>query len=257
MTVEKIITIEFICIIGKYLKHQKKQIDSSNTTYKGNNNIFIPELLQSYNGLQNFWGNCAVSSIMQILIHTQCFLKEFLSKSYHYSTISKLFLDFLKAIAKNDNINHYFSQLCYELEKQTKVIRNDPMYFCIKFLEKLEQENPGKIIHLFLGKKKIEFLGLNEYDNEEDFLFYIIQLNKEKTIIENLFQKQKNILIDGNKKPVVQKEYLIKEPTIFLINIEPVQNSDFNFEIPHQLLLNNSKYEIYAVNQYNNVHSIS
>ena len=142
-----------------------------------------------------------------------------------------------------------------------KVIKNDPMYFCSKILEKLEEENPGKIIHLFSGKKKIEFQNLNNYDSEEQFLFYIIQLDDKNPEIKNrLFQKQKIEIFDYSKNTVIQNiqnEILIEEPEILMLNIEIDQNSKykFYFDIPKDLDLNHSKYKLYAINKYDDDHS--
>ena len=200
------------------------------------------------------------------MIHTECFIKEFLSLSNHCRKISKLFFDLLKAIKcsnniQDDKVQDCFYDFCYCLQYEIKVIKNDPMYFCSKILEKLEEENPGKIIHLFSGKKKIEFQNLNYYDSEEQFLFYIIQLDDKNPEIKNrLFKEQKIEIFDDSKKTVIQNETLIEEPEILMLNIEIVQNSKykykFYFDIPKDLDLNHSKYKLYAINKYDDEHSI-
>ena len=224
--------------------------------------------MNSFIGFNNLGGTCSISSIIQILIHTKCFIKEFLSLSNHRKPISKLFFDLLEAIkcsknVQDDKVQDCFYDFCYYLKEKMKlkVIKNDPMYFCSKILEKSEEENPGKIIHLFSGKKKIEFQNLNYYDSEEQFLFYIIQLDDKNPEIKNrLFQKQKIEIFDYSKNTVIQNiqnEILIEEPEILMLNIEIVQNSKYNFyfDIPKDLDLNQSNYKLYAINKYDDVHS--
>ena len=178
-----------------------------------------------------------------------------------------MFFNLLEAIKYSNNVQDNkvqdcFYDFCYYLQNEIKVIKNDPMYFCSKILEKLEEENPGKIIHLFSGKKKIEFQNLKNYDSEEQFLFYIIQLDYQNSQIKNrLFKKQKIEIFDDCKNTVIQNiqnETLIEEPEILMLNIEIDQNSKykFYFDIPKDLDLNQSKYKLYAINKYDDDHSI-
>jgi hypothetical protein len=135
------------------------------------------------------------------------------------------------------------------------------MYFCIKFLEILEEENSGKIINLFLGIKKITFENLNGFDEEkEKFLFYIINLSFGENIENNLFKKKKLQIRDNYNyiKFVIQKETLIREPEILMLNIECELNfNNFFFQIPEILKVNEINYKLYAINEYNNLHSIA
>ena len=231
-----------------------KEINQNNIK----NNNYIEFLINSFIGLKNLGGTCTISSILQILIHTKCFLKEFLSLPHFPNTISYLLYKFLINIIESQDIINDFYSFCIELQNEIKVIKNDPMYFCSKLLEKIEDENTGKIIHLFSGKKKIEFQNLQDYNSEENFLFYVIHISFEGPgIKDSLFQTKKIDLMDNVNELVIQKEYLVKEPQIFMINIEKDENcqKEFYYNIPNFLTLNNSNYKLYAINKYDNVHS--
>ena len=266
LTFEENIIIEFRYDLFQQTKYLKKVINYEKKLevqkISNQDNKFIDSLMNSFIGFNNLGGTCSISSIIQILIHTECFIKEFLSLSNHCRKISKLFFNLLEAIKCSNNVQHYFHNFCYYLQYEMKVIKNDPMYFCSKILEKLEEENPGKIIHLFSGKKKIEFQNLKNYDSEEQFLFYIIQLDYQNSQIKNrLFKKQKIEIFDDCKNTVIQNiqnETLIEEPEILMLNIEIDQNSKykFYFDIPKDLDLNQSKYKLYAINKYDDDHSI-
>ena len=222
------------------------------------NEEYIDCLVNSFIGLKNLGGTCSISSIIQVLIHTKCFLKEFFSLTFSQNTISTLLYKLFMSIIESKNVFNTFYNFCKELEKEIEVIKNDPMYFCTKLLEKLEEENPGKIIHLFSGKKKIEFQNLQYFNSEENFLFYIIHINFVVPRIEDsLFQQKQIDLMDYINIPILQKEYLIEEPQIFMINIEKDENylPEFYYHIPKYLTLNNSNYKLYAINKYDNVHS--
>ena len=265
LTFEENIIIEFRYDLFQQTKYLKKEINCEKKLevqkISDQNNKFIDSLVNSFIGFNNLGGTCSISSIIQILIHTKCFIKEFLSLSNHSKQISKLFFNLLESIKCSKNVQYYFHNFCYYLQKEIKVIKNDPMYFCSKILEKLEEENPGKIIHLFSGKKKIEFQNLKNYDSEEQFLFYIIQLDYQNKKIKNrLFTKQTIEIFDDSKKTVIQNiqnETLIEEPEILMLNIEIDQNSKykFYFDIPEDLDLNHSNYKLYAINKYDDVHS--
>ena len=272
LTFTENIIIEFQYELFQQTKYLKKEINYEKKLevqkISNQDNKFINSLVNSFIGFNNLGGTCSISSIIQILIHTECFIKEFLSLSNHCKPISKLFFDLLEAIKcsnniQDDKVQDCFYDFCYYLQEKMKlkVIKNDPMYFCSKILEKLEEENPGKIIHLFSGKKKIEFQNLNYYDSEEQFLFYIIQLDYQNSQIKNrLFKEQKIEIFDYSKKTVIQNiqnETLIEEPEILMLNIEIDQNSKykFYFDIPKDLNLNHSKYKLYAINKYDDVHS--
>ena len=231
-----------------------KEINQNNIK----NNNYIELLINSFIGLKNLGGTCTISSILQILIHTKCFLKEFLNLPLYPNTITYLLYKFFINIIQSQNIIDDFYSFCKELQKEIKVINNDPMYFCSKLLEKIEDENTGKIIHLFSGIKKIEFQNLQDYNSEENFLFYVIHISNDRPEIkDSLFQTKQIDLMDNVKELVIQKEFLVKEPQIFMINIEKDENcqKEFYYYIPNFLTLNNSNYILYAINKYDNVHS--
>ena len=69
----------------RYYKVFQKTFDSIPLNVKeiNVNNIqndkYIDYLMNSFIGLKNLGGTCSISSIIQVLIHTKCFLKEFLN----------------------------------------------------------------------------------------------------------------------------------------------------------------------------------
>ena len=248
-------------IIKDLLFNSSKQIVQNNSSKISNNIINIDDLINSTFGLNNFFGNCSLNSIIQIFLHTKCFLNQFLTlKNENNKPISFLFFKLLYSI-KLKTYQKEFYEFCQYLNNKIKVSKNDPMYFCTKFIEILEEENSGKIINLFSGKKKINFENLNGFDEEEErFLFYIINLTYRETIENNVFKNKKLQIRDNYNYPkiIIQKETLIKEPEILMLNIECELNFNiFFFQIPETLKINQINYKLYAINEYNNLHSIA
>lgn len=75
-------------------------------------------------------------------------------------------------IIESKNIINELYYFCKELAKEIEVIKKDPMYFCSKLLENQKKKILGKRIHLFSGKKKIEFQNLREYNSRKFFIFF-------------------------------------------------------------------------------------
>ena len=226
-----------------YLEPEEKNI-------KNNNVNIIDDIINSTVGLKNLGGTCSISSIIQILAHTNCFVHEFLKHYTKEKKISFLLYNLFMGL-KSGNASNEFYDFCINLNPIIRITGIDPMFFCTKFLEKLNEENPY-ILNLFCGKKKIKFENLEGFDNEEEFLFNIIHLSSFQKITDVLFQ---NIKIIDNKK-VIQKETIIKEPQILMINVQTdLPSTTFSFEIPNQLKINKFIYKLYAINQYDDYHS--
>jgi hypothetical protein len=59
-------------------------------------------------------------------------------------------------------------------------------------------------------------------------------------------------------KIIYQKEIMIKEPEILMLNIEcEISSYVFLFQIPESIKVNTISYKLYAINEYNNLHSIA
>ncbi len=240
--------------------NSSNQITQNNSSKNCNNIINIDDLINSTIGLNNFFGNCSINSIIQIFLHTKCFLKQFLTLNENKKPISFLFFKLLNSIKLNTYQKEFY-EFCQYLNNKIKVSKNDPMYFCTKFIEILEEENSSKIINLFSGIKKISFENLNGFDEEKErFLFYIINLSIGENIENNLFKNKQLQIKDNNNVPkiIIQKETLIKEPEILMLNIEcETHYHHFSFLIPETLKINKINYKLYAINEYNNIHSIA
>ena len=241
--------------------NSSNQIAQNNSSKNCNNIINIDDLIYSTIGLNNFFGNCSINSIIQIFLHTQCFINQFLTlNNENKKSISFLFFKLLNSIKLNTYQKEFY-EFCQYLNNKIKVSKNDPMYFCTKFIEILEEENRGKIINLFSGIKKISFDKLNGFDEEKErFLFYIINLTYGETIKNNVFKTKQLQIKDNNNVPkkIIQKETLIKEPEILMLNIEcEINRYGFLFIIPETLTINKTDYKLYAINEYDNIHSIA
>ena len=242
-----------------FLFNSSNQIAQNNSSKNCNNKI--DDLINSTIGLNNFFGNCSINSIIQIFLHTKCFLNQFLTlNNENKKPISFLFFKLLSSIKLNTYQKEFY-EFCKYLNNKIKVSKNDPMYFCTKFIEIFEEENSGKIINLFSGIKRISFENLNGFDEEKErFLFYIINLTYGETIKNNVFNSKQLQIKDNNNVPkkIIQKETLIKEPEILMLNIEcEINRYHFPFPIPETLEINKINYKLYAINQYDNIHSIA
>ena len=123
------------------------------------------------------------------------------------------------------------------------------MTFFNEFIKKLGEENNGKIVNLFTGKKYIKFIGMPELDYEEDFIFYLITLDEKTRYIMDALCQEKEFENDENMK--LREEIKIK-PEILVINLK-IENIEYNFET--LIYIDNFKYQLNAINRYNNLHS--
>ena len=170
------------------VKMDKKEMDMNQMKEK---------LLKSQIGFYNAGGSCYMASIIQILIHLDKFLNEFLKNK----------------------------------------------------LKKLGEENNGKIVNLFAGKKYIKFIGMPELDYKEDFIFYLISLDENTRYIMDAIYQEKEFEDDENMK--LSEEIIIK-PEILVINLE-IKNIEYDIE--QELIIDDIQYELKAINRYSNFHS--
>jgi hypothetical protein len=101
---------------------------------KNKNHNNIDDIINSTVGLKNLGGTCSVSSIIQVLAHTNCFVHEFFKHYNKNKTISFLLYNLFMGL-KSGNTSKQFSEFCNKLNSIIHVTEIDPMYFCTKFLE--------------------------------------------------------------------------------------------------------------------------
>ena len=228
----------------------KNDASISNMSIDNNSNSKKNKLLKSKIGLINPSATCYMASILQALIHSEKFLDYFFKNkkgNYCLSRIlDKLFnqiettkekriplKDFASDYNKIDNRYHFSKG-------------NTPSCFLNHILENLNNEIEG-ISDLFHGKIKISFKKNKEFNTEQDFLVYPKNFNND--LKSELFCPEQQE-INGRIDEV--SEELIIFPSILVINGYP-QSS---FKISENLYLKKEHYKLYAVNEYNDVHSI-
>ena len=246
---QKVVDVLYF-LFGDYEK--KKEEENYNILF--NIDKYIGILSKSQIGLYNAGGSCYMASIIQILIHLEIFLNEFLKIKYEYQKpLSYLFLNFIKEIANSKvnaiEIKRFAKEYNHINSKFDGKKGNNPMTFFNEFIKKLGEENNGKIVNLFTGKKYIKLLGMSELDYEEDFIFYLITLDEKTRYIMDALCQEKEFEDDKNMK--LREEIKIK-PEILVINLE-IENIEYNLET--LIYIDKIKYQLKAINRYNNLHS--
>ena len=194
-----------------------------------------------------------MASIIQILIHLRSFIEKFINQKYQKNTLSKLLHDFLVQIINSNKpieISN-FSKAYHKINQKFSGDKgNNPMTFFTEFIKQLEEENKNKgLLDLFTGKNLIKFEGLDEADYDEEFIFFMVTLDKDNTNIEKAINKEKEMEDDKNVKII---EKIILKPEIFIINLE-VDDIDYSFE--EEIFIDETKYELKGINEYNDFHS--
>lgn len=217
-----------------------------------NNNNSLANIYESQIGFYNAGGSCYMASIIQILIHLKNFVEVFSEKKkIKNNYLSELFKDLIdkigtakKSIEISDFSNNY-NKINHKFRGDTG---NNPMTFFTEFIKQLDSEN-GDILKLFSGKNLVQFHGMDDMDYEEDFIFYMITLDKNYINIDKAMHKEKEMEDDKNIKIT---EKIILNPEIFVINLE-IDDIDYDFE--ETIKIDNIIYELKAINEYNNYHS--
>lgn len=250
----------FICdCFKKKYKVNEKIINNSNdarpklSDNKTNiNQNIIEKLLNSQVGFYNAGGSCYMSSIIQVLIHSEVFLRKYLEKEYKdKNSLASKFYDFIKLVQEsNDNIKiRYFANEFNNINyKFNGVEGNNPLKFYTEFIKELSKENDD-IIELFKGKKYIKFEGIPESNYEDNFLFLMITLDKNFDNIKKALFSEKEFEEDASLK--LSEEIIIK-PKILLIN---VSHEDINYNFEEYIKLADTEYKLIAVNRYSMAHS--
>ena len=213
-------------------------------------------LLNSKIGLYNAGGSCYMASIIQILIHLEKFLNIFLKKKPCKSSLSYIFYNFINEIASSKSpieIKEFSSKYSKINSKFSGRYGNNPMTFFTEFITQLNKENNNNdILKLFKGQKEIIFEGMDELNYNEDFLFYLVSLNEEKTSLYNFIYDNDEKELEGDDQ-LKFKEKIIVEPEILIFNVE-INNIEYKFE--DTIYINNkTKYNLKAINRYTDFHS--
>ena len=230
----------------------KKDNQMKLIVYKNKCNITSTPIYESKIGFINAGGSCYMASIIQILIHLKSFIEIFKKKK-------KAKKNYLSNILNNliDKINNAqnsieISEFSEEYNKINHKFRgdtgNNPMTFFLEFVKQLDLENKD-ILKLFNGKKIIQFHGMDDMNYEEDFIFYMITIDKNYRSVEEAMNKETEMEDDANIKI---SEKITLKPEIFIINLE-VDNIDYNFE--EKIKIDKTIYLLKAINEYNTIHS--
>ena len=217
---------------------------------------YIHKLINSKIGLYNAGGSCYMASIIQILIHSKVFLEEFLKlKNNNKNSLTYLFGNFIKKIANSSSNNIEISYFAKEYNKINNKFNgekgNNPMTFFNEFIKKLGEENKGKILNIFSGKKKIYFGQIPDSDYEEDFIFNLVNLDKDRYNIKKALEDVKQL--EGNDTYCIWEE-IIEKPKILIINLEV---DKIKYKIEEEIDVGGAKYNLKAINRYTNYHSIA
>lgn len=215
------------------------------------------KLLESKIGLNNAGGSCYMASIIQILIHSKLFLEEFYkNKNVHeINPLSKLFSNFIEKIASFEgffdsieikNFAQEFNKINHKFSGDKG---NNPMTFFTEFIKKLSEKN-NDILKLFMGKRYIKFEGMSELNYEEDFIFYLIVLNKKNYFITTSLCEEKEF--EDNKDLKLIEKITVKPETL-IINLE--FNENIKYCIENWIKVDDIDYELKAVNRYDDYHS--
>ena len=233
-------------------------------------------IIKSKIGLNNAGESCYMASIIQILIHLEKFL-DALNKNNTQNNLYKEFFKFLNKIEKKkcSITSHYQISYNYIEIKQIANIYhsinhkfkgtegNNPMTFFNEFISDLNKN----ILSLFKGEKKIELIK-NENntksieENKENFIFYLVTLDKNNNDLTTYFLKNLNEEKEfENEKEEKIKESITLFPEILVINLE-LEIKDYKPEkkiyLPkNETESNYQEYKLKAINKYSDVHSIA
>ena len=233
-------------------------------------------IIKSKIGLNNAGESCYMASIIQILIHLEKFL-DALNKNNTQNNLYKEFFKFLNKIEKKKcSITSYYhipynyieikqiANIYHSINHKFKGTEgNNPMTFFNEFISDLNKN----ILSLFKGEKKIELIK-NENntksieENKENFIFYLVTLDKNNNDLTTYFLKNLNEEKEfENEKEEKIKESITLFPEILVINLE-LEIKDYKPENKIYLPKNETEkdyqeYKLKAINKYSDVHSIA
>lgn len=203
-----------------------------------------------------------MSSIIQILIHLEKFL-DYFEKSKESSSLIQIFKKLLLKIEKSSSYPIEIRELANIYNKINSkfkgTIGNNRMTFFIEFIKDLETEGQNQILSLFTGVKNIQIKNRDkiEFNYDENFIFYMVTLDKEKTYID-LVEENKKEVEDDKDCLIIEK--IKKMPEILVINLE-IDNINIDFEEHENIIVEDSKetysYTLKGINKYTNFHSVA
>lgn len=214
------------------------------------NNKNISLITNSKVGFYNAGGSCYMASIIQILIHLRSFIEIFLRKKQK-NNVYKIFYNLLLQIINSKGpieITEFSNEYNKINEMYSGSKGNNPMTFFDEFIKQLDKEN-NDIVNLFNGKNLIQFNGSDEENYEENFIFFMVCLDSNYRNIDQAIHMEKEVEDEQNIK--ISSKIILK-PKIFVINLE-VDNLEYYFE--QYIQIDGIKYELKAINEYNDFHS--
>ncbi len=239
----------------KFEIKKKKKYDLIDTNHIDSNQKWLKnKLLKSKIGLENPKATYYMASILQAFIHTDLFLDKFLENNNDRGLSQLLYNLFINISSSNDpySIKSFAESLNTIDYRYNYKKGNNPILFITNILENLDEENSNNIISLFKGKKAYKCEKHKEYNYEEDFLLYLIQINGNSNISINKLLTIKT-RIDIDNEIDIMTESIIKAPPILIINIDELDYR--GIQIEHEIKVCNSKYYLYAINSYTDFHS--
>lgn len=214
------------------------------------NNKNISLITESKVGFYNAGGSCYMASIIQILIHLRSFIERFLRKNQK-NFLYKIFYNLLLQVMNSKGpieITEFANEYNKINERFSGNKGNNPMTFFDEFIKTFDRED-GDILDLFSGKNLIQFNGSDEEDYEENFIFFMVCLDSNYRNIVKAINSQKEIQDEKNVK--ISSKIILK-PEIFVINLE-VDDLEYYFE--QHIQIDDTSYELKAINEYNDFHS--
>lgn len=214
------------------------------------NNKNISLITESKVGFFNAGGSCYMASIIQILIHLKSFIERFLRKNQK-NILYKIFYNLLLQVKNSEGpieIAEFSNEYNKINERFSGNKGNNPMTFFDEFIKTLDREN-NDILDLFSGKNLIQFHGSDEENYEENFIFFMVCLDSNYRNIMQAINSEKEI---EDEKNVKISSKIILKPEIFVINLE-VDDLEYYFE--QCIQIDNTSYELKAINEYNDFHS--
>ena len=158
---------------NNYLKNKTEVL-----TKKDSNDINIDKILNSKLGIYNNGNTCFINSILQILIHSNIFIKEFILYKSKY-------------IYNNNTLSYHFYNLLNEINDM--INRKEKKINIIKFI-------------LFIRNTYSLYIDVMQNDSQEFLRIILEEFNKELNRNNNK-TPYKMIFADDNSKLSLQKEF--------------------------------------------------
>lgn len=239
---------------------RRYEIPCINSNEKNETKQLKKHLLESKVGLENQGATCYMASILQVLIHTDIFLKTFYENYKNTGGVSKILYNLFNKIVSSKNqrkksisLEEFVNELNRIDPRYNPKRGNNPILFFTHFIEHLDKENNHSIKSLFSGKKIYKYKKYENFNEIEDFLIYIIQIN-DKTNVNGLTQLiNLTSILDMDNDFDIMEESIIESSSILIINIDGVDSRGFKIE--HKIQILDNQYELYAINSYNDYHS--